>query len=173
MAYCTKCGKQNTDTAKFCTTCGKAMIITASKADIGASQTIVVPKQTSSKMLIIAITALVVLGVAGYFMFRNKPGKTGDQGTVSPSQSIGLYPYTSQRLLTDDDIKNMQQYDLKVMRNEIYARHGFIFQNTGMKNYFSSQGWYTPQYNNVTDMLSTIEKNNIAFIKKYENYQED
>ena len=28
MSYCTKCGKQNPDTAKFCTGCGTTLIIT-------------------------------------------------------------------------------------------------------------------------------------------------
>lgn len=167
MAYCIKCGKQNTDTAKFCTTCGAAMITVNSKTITGATQTVVVPKQASSKILIIAITALVVLGGAGYFIFRNKPGKDSDQKKETSFQAIGRYPYASQRLLTDDDIKNMQQYDLRIMRNEIYARHGFVFQNTDMKNYFTSQSWYTPQYENVIDMLSTVEKNNIAFIIRY------
>ena len=29
MSYCTKCGKQNPDTAKFCTGCGIALIVTS------------------------------------------------------------------------------------------------------------------------------------------------
>ena len=59
------------------------------------------------------------------------------------------------------------------MRNEIYARHGFIFQNTEMKNYFSTQPWYSPLNNDVNGILSVIEKKNIEFIKRYERFVGD
>ena len=54
------------------------------------------------------------------------------------------------------------------MRNEIFARHGYIFKTQEMKSYFSLQSWYSAQYNDVTSMLSSIEKQNIEVIKKYE-----
>ncbi len=80
----------------------------------------------------------------------------------------GLYPQASQVLLSPSDLSSFSRYDLKIMRNEIYARHGFIFKTPEMKSYFSQQFWYKGQYNNVTSMLSTIEKQNIELIKKYE-----
>jgi hypothetical protein len=54
------------------------------------------------------------------------------------------------------------------MRNEIYARHGYIFQTPQMKAYFNAQSWYRALYNNVDDQLSAIEKSNVALIKTYE-----
>ena len=55
------------------------------------------------------------------------------------------------------------------MRNEIYARHGLIFQNKKLKKYFDKQPWYKPRYNDVSNMLSETEKKNIAFLKKVED----
>ncbi len=80
----------------------------------------------------------------------------------------GLYPEASTRYITSNDLRNKSRWQLKIMRNEIYARHGFIFQTREMRNYFNNQSWYNPVYNNVTHMLTSIEKSNIAYIKKFE-----
>jgi hypothetical protein len=80
----------------------------------------------------------------------------------------GIYPEGSIRQLIFSDIKGLTSWDLKIMRNEIYARHGYIFKTDDMKNYFFQQNWYNPKYNNVEPMLTAIEKKNINFIKSYE-----
>ena len=54
------------------------------------------------------------------------------------------------------------------MRNEIFARHGYIFQTNDMKAHFKSQDWYIPKYNDVNSMLTDIEIKNIELIKRYE-----
>jgi hypothetical protein len=54
------------------------------------------------------------------------------------------------------------------MRNEIFARHGYIFTTPEMTAYFSQMSWYTPRYYDVSSLLTPIEKKNIAFIKRYE-----
>ena len=80
----------------------------------------------------------------------------------------GLYPEASQRILKASDLKGLNSFDLKVMRNEIYARHGYIFKTQEMKDYFGEQDWYYGRYNNLDKYLSKIEKTNIEFIKKLE-----
>jgi hypothetical protein len=85
------------------------------------------------------------------------------------SSSIpGKYPQTAERLLTHADISGLSKWDLRIMRNEIFARHGYIFKTTDMKSYFDQQLWYTGKYDNVNASLSQIEKSNIEFIKSYE-----
>jgi len=86
----------------------------------------------------------------------------------SGSESQCKYPQASQRILTDADLSGMSKYDLKIMRNEIFARHGYIFKTPEMKSYFSAQSWYNGQYSDVSSMLTSIESQNIAFIKRYE-----
>ena len=80
----------------------------------------------------------------------------------------GSYPQTSERLLTDSDLQNLSKKDLRIMRNEIFARHGYIFQSDDLKAYFKNQNWYTPKYDDVNSMLTDIEARNIQFIKRYE-----
>ena len=81
----------------------------------------------------------------------------------------GKYPTTSKQLLNQNDLKGKSTEELKIMRNEIFARHGYIFKTEDMKTYFSKQSWYKPQYNDVTPMLSDIEKKNGLLIKSCES----
>lgn len=57
-------------------------------------------------------------------------------------------------------------WELRIMRNEIYAAKGYIFKTKAMKGYFAKQNWYVPKYNSVK--LSAIEQNNVAKIKAEE-----
>ncbi|NDB36708.1 MAG: YARHG domain-containing protein, partial [Flavobacteriia bacterium] len=80
----------------------------------------------------------------------------------------GMFPEGSERRLTNDDVYNLSPGELKIMRNEIFARHGFIFKTNDMKKHFSTQPWYKPLCDNVTNMLSKIEQDNVNFIRLYE-----
>lgn len=79
----------------------------------------------------------------------------------------GIFAVASQRLLSKQELLSDEysRYDLKIMRNEIYARHGYIFSRGGeMELYFQSQSWYNPIYENVDDLLSSMELENIQTI---------
>ncbi len=82
----------------------------------------------------------------------------------------GKYIIASERYLIDDDLRNLSKNELKIMRNEIFARHGYIFKKNGqMDKYFSRQKWYNPQHKDVKSLLTQIEKENIKMIIQYEN----
>ena len=80
----------------------------------------------------------------------------------------GRFPEGSTRLLANADIAGKSQWDLKIMRNEIFARKGYIFKNPQLYNYFSSQSWYSPRFSDVSKYLNPIEKRNVVFLKYYE-----
>jgi len=86
----------------------------------------------------------------------------------STDYNLGNFPQASEKYLTYSDVNDLSQWDLKIMRNEIFARHGYIFQTDEMRDYFSNKSWYNPRYYDVNNMLSNIEKENVALIKKYE-----
>ena len=96
---------------------------------------------------------------------KNSPSNYSNTRSFSSS---GVYPEASQRLLTAGELNGMTRYQLKIMRNEIFARHGYIFQTDDMRSYFLNKSWYKPLYTNVDNMLSSTEKKNIEFIKRYE-----
>ena len=57
---------------------------------------------------------------------------------------------------------------LRLMRNEILARHGWKFQSKDLQEYFGRQSWYKPVADNNSIKLSIIEMTNIQLIKSDE-----
>ena len=83
---------------------------------------------------------------------------------------LGQYPQSSTRLLKTADVENLRPEELRIMRNEIYARHGYTFREKEIRGHFEQQDWYMPVSLNVTTDLTPIEQKNAALIKQYENY---
>lgn len=78
----------------------------------------------------------------------------------------GKYPFTSKRKVTSKDVDKMSMHNLRIMRNEIYARHGYIFDDQELQAHFDGQSWYQPTTKSVT--LKGVEKYNVEFIKQFE-----
>lgn len=72
-------------------------------------------------------------------------------------------------ILNDKDVNQLSKLELKLLRNEIFARHGYIFKSKDLQEYFSKKSWYNPQYEDITHKLTDIDKQNIELILKHEN----
>ena len=78
----------------------------------------------------------------------------------------GKFPYASWRRLSKEELDKMSKSDLQIMRNEIYARYGYIFKLHGdMDLYFKKQSWYHGQKKNIDDYLTGLEQRNIELIQ--------
>ena len=69
------------------------------------------------------------------------------------------------------DLENLTQEDLRIARNEIYARHGRKFLDEGLQEYFNGKSWYNGTIEPddfKEDMLSEIERTNEDTIVNYE-----
>lgn len=95
-----------------------------------------------------------------------KPKQQKQQATQSSVP--GKYPEVSTRRLTDSDLRHRSKRELKIMRNEVFARHGYIFKTADMKNYFNQQSWYKGRYSNVNSKLTDLEYKNVKMIQEYE-----
>jgi hypothetical protein len=89
----------------------------------------------------------------------------GDYNATTPNWD---YQEASFRLLTDSELKNINVYQLRIMRNSIFARHGYIFKSPELQRYFAQKSEYRPRYTDVVAKLTAIEKQNIEKIKIYE-----
>lgn len=78
------------------------------------------------------------------------------------------YDIACRRRLTESDLYGLSKNELRIMRNWIFARHGYIFKTAAMKSYFSQKSWYNGRYNDVYSSLSAVEKYNVEFIKRHE-----
>lgn len=82
-----------------------------------------------------------------------------------------ILPFSSDRLLTYDDISSLSREELILARNELYAKHGRIFKVDWIREYFEAQPWYhgtLTEEEFSSSLFSDIEWQNIMFIKEYE-----
>ena len=81
----------------------------------------------------------------------------------------GKYPEASERELIFSELQKFTAAEIRIIKNEIFARHGYIFKSKDLATYFSKQKWYKPLYKDVTSKLTKIERRNISFI--IENFE--
>ncbi len=83
-----------------------------------------------------------------------------------------LLPDSSSRYLTEADLSGLTHEQLCFARNEIFARHGRIFNTPQIAAYFSSKSWYHGTISPdkfEESMLNQYEWANVLFIREYEN----
>ena len=131
--------------------------------------------------IVLAVVLVAGLGVGGYFIYQNFIKKTEtinydtsvnnensyyDNNAIDESEYE--YEYLREREITYDDVEGKSAEELRLMRNYIFARRGYIFESEDLKEYFEQFSWYVPLYYDVTPRLSDIEKYNVNFIKEWE-----
>lgn len=77
---------------------------------------------------------------------------------------------SDRRLLTKEELSNYSKEELAYIRNEIFARRGYVFESEEYKSYFNKKTWYTPNpsFDGNIDSLNLIEKENVNLIKELE-----
>lgn len=68
------------------------------------------------------------------------------------------------------DVENLTQPQIRMIRNLIFARHGYAFTSEEVRAVFEAQDWYIPLTTNVNADLTEVEKQNLALLKRYEQY---
>lgn len=80
---------------------------------------------------------------------------------------------SSTKKLTENDLKNLKKLELEILRNTIYARHGYTFKKKSYRQFFDSVEWYIPVSENVDAKLTALEKANIKLLERFEQYAKD
>ncbi len=91
----------------------------------------------------------------------------------SYSPYVGEYSEASTRYLEVDEVANMLPEKIEMIRNEIYARHGYSFQNLKIRRIFDAKDWYIPMSVDIRDQLTELEARNIDMLYNYEDYYEE
>lgn len=79
----------------------------------------------------------------------------------------------SKQKLTEKDLKNLRKLDMEIIKNSVFARHGYSFKKETYRNFFEQTDWYIPVSNNVDQDLSPMEKENVALLNRFIKYAED
>jgi len=81
----------------------------------------------------------------------------------------GDMQFFENRLVTEQMLRGLSLHELRLLRNEVYARHGRMFHAEWLQQYFFFQPWYVPDENFKDEELSGNDKLNVETIVKYEN----
>src|SRR5713226_925518 len=77
------------------------------------------------------------------------------------------------KLISEAMLRGLSLHELRLLRNEIYARHGRIFKTIWIQQYFGGQSWYDPKEDFKDEDISGSDKTNIETIVAYENKLHD
>ena len=88
-----------------------------------------------------------------------------------------ILPFSSQRPINDADLNGLSLAELRIARNEIFARHGRQFRDPLLNQWFYSKGWYlsipnkyAPDFfdQNSPNPVSKLEMDNASYLDTYE-----
>ena len=80
---------------------------------------------------------------------------------------------TNKQYYTKENFENEPKLVIHLARNEIYARHGYIFKNEDLYNYFMGCVWYNPtcKAEDFDDsVLNEYEKANLEILASMDTY---
>ncbi|HEU4873903.1 MAG TPA: YARHG domain-containing protein [Pyrinomonadaceae bacterium] len=94
-------------------------------------------------------------------------------GAQKRQRKVALLPgdmqFFENRTISEQMLHGLSLHELRLLRNEIYARHGRMFRAEWLQQYFFFQPWYAPDENFKDEQLSGNDKLNVETIVKYEN----
>lgn len=88
-------------------------------------------------------------------------GRTDTSNTSEPLFNTDSEYYTA------EDFAAAPESVIRVAKNEIYARHGYIFNDWDMNNYFNGMDWYTPSIDSAIfsdSVFNEYEKANLELL---------
>lgn len=88
------------------------------------------------------------------------------QNSVIKGKKISMYNLLYEEI-KESAIANMKKRDLRILRNTIYAWHGFKFKDEELDKYYSKKLWYFPQESKEIQ-LTNIQEKNVKLILKQE-----
>jgi hypothetical protein len=95
-----------------------------------------------------------------------------DNGRYGLDRPLEPILCSDQREYTIEELNDYPEEILYLALNEIYARHGYIFKDEDLQNYFMGEVWYTPlvKGENFSDeVFNDYEKENLQLLLKISN----
>lgn len=171
---CPKCGNEYSDKEKACPKCGT----TSAKPNENREKNKL--KQIPMPAIIAIIVGICVMAGAIFYVAHShkkdaendKPKKVTSEKADKKDKKYD-FPSIDEKVLTEKELDAMSASDLELAENEIYARHGRIFDDEKYKKHFEKKSWYKPKLkpdefdSKVDTLLNDVEKENLKNIKEY------
>ena len=71
--------------------------------------------------------------------------------------------------VTDIQLGTLSKEELRILRNSIYAKYGYVFKSEDLIQYFQKFPWYTQGETNVEAKISSVERGLLNRISRFEN----
>ena len=105
----------------------------------------------------------------------------GNAAVQTPATGEYLFAESASRLLSTADVSNFQaQYPnsmfpgersiTQMIINEMYARHGYIFKDQALTDYFAQKSWYIPRTADMEEIypvMNAVEQANVTLLRTY------
>ncbi len=105
----------------------------------------------------------------------------GNAAVQNPATGEYLYAESASRLLSTANVSNFQaRYPnsmfpgersiTQMIINEMYARHGYIFKDQALTDYFVQKSWYTPRTADMEEIypvMNAVEQANVTLLRTY------
>ena len=101
----------------------------------------------------------------------NQGGSTNQGGGTYSTYNDYVLPGSDTSVYSYDVLRSLSAWELRVARNEIFARHGRLFEDAALQSHFNMKSWYkgyltADQFD--ANVLNSVELENIARIKAVE-----
>jgi hypothetical protein len=97
---------------------------------------------------------------------RDIPASPAPPPAAAAAARDFIFPDSDRIRLTREMLRELSPGQLRIARNEIYARRGRFFRDPALADYFRRFGWYRPYAWDVP--LSAVEQANVALIASIE-----
>lgn len=199
--FCGNCGANISKGEIFCGNCGTKIGETPSLNNDSPNPPVKKGNGITALIIVMVIIILILLGIiGGYLMYpknNNTPYSVPSQSnSAASSNSAADTAYATKKpkstrvpkpsdtsasgdflfnsdskYITAADLDKMTQEEVRLVLNEMYARHGYIFTLDTFKQYFGAKPWYTPRYASAEEaesFFNDFEKQNKLIITDYE-----
>jgi len=143
--------------------------------------------------LLFSLIIMAGLFADDYSVFHGEMGRRHDLNDLSNSYNysindfVSIFSSNALKILMGEidilssrwvqlDIFSLSQLDnrsLRLLRNMIYARHGYRLSSPDLTDFFGRFSWYNPRSNNVDNLLTDVDKFHIQMIQAFENRNEN
>lgn len=103
-----------------------------------------------------------------YMFYSSSNGtKTTNDNIQIEDKSQMFWPLDKFAISTTD-LDRLTKYEISIIKNEAYARHGYIFVNEQWQEFFQQFSWYNKNSAFTEDKFSKLERQNLDTITLYQ-----
>lgn len=120
-------------------------------------------------ILILSSLILVAVIIVGAIMIK----MLHDNNKELQDKLDYIFPYSNTRYLEESDLEGIPKEEIRIGKNEIYARYGRKFNTKSLQKYFDSKDWYKGTIEPEDDSqieakFNKYERINLNFLQQHQ-----